>query len=74
VIVANCSAPFAALLLQFGMQYLLKSAPPLYGYLQTEPKNSLLPLPTGLDRFLPVHQIHLFEILHVNINLHLHLL
>jgi hypothetical protein len=35
------------------------SAPPLYGYLQTEPKNPLLPLPTGLDRFLPVHQIHL---------------
>jgi hypothetical protein len=41
----------------------------LYGYLQTEPKNPLLPLPTGLDRFLPVHQIHLFDILHVNIKL-----
>jgi hypothetical protein len=64
------SAPFAALLLKFGMQYLLKSAPPLYGYLQTESKKPPLPLSTGLDRSIAVHQIHLFDILHVNIKLH----
>jgi hypothetical protein len=44
---------------------------PYMDNLQTEPKNPLLPFPTGLDRFLPVHQIHLFDILHINIKLHL---
>jgi hypothetical protein len=71
----SASAPFAALLLQFGMQYAIpleiRSSP--YEYLQTEPKNPLLPLPTCLDRFLPVYQMNLFDILHVNIKLHLHL-